>query len=769
MVAPSQSSSLAARALPFSRSAIHSHSNSCSLLFDAGTIQFDLGLAANDHGDNHCPSGSVSRLTTSLRGGRRRFRLPRLDVALRRFLRQQQPRPRPQQWSWTRTVAVLLAACLVATLSSWPLLRQPVIAVGAIAEQDYLAPRAASVIDRAALEARRRELGSRTLVQVVDPQQTRLLRETLAQWLTELAHSVSQNDDGGGVPPIQLTQAEQASQQQLQGEDRQLWEDAVRSAQQRMLQQGVLASLSEADLQQASRMQLSALCDGAPAPDDCVLQQQVGARLLLRSLRGKTNLRTDPNLTRSLVDELLRQNVETIEVQAGSPIVSRGQQITARQFEVLDHFGQVGRRPALAAWSLRFGEALFGAILLVLVARRWRPELQMRHGLFLLLTLALVQALKLWLGASFSPLAVLVPATFLLAGGMGTAAALAWLAMATLLWPLPMDELAILRLLVAGLIAGIAALISTRQRSRAQLLLTAMVLTLVALLLQAVLLELAEQLGVTTGLRGGEFLGESILMGGLLLLALTLAPALENACGLLTRSRLLELADLQRPLLRRLAREAPGTFEHTLMICSLAEAGAEAIGADVDLVRTGSLYHDIGKLHAPEWFIENQAGSVNPHEKLDDPWASARVLQAHVDEGLKMAHRYRLPDQVRDFIPEHQGTMRMQYFWTAARQRQADVAEVDFRYRGPAPRSRETAIQMLADGCEAALRSLPPETSDAEAGAMVHRIFAGRLADGQLRQSGLSRGELALVNDAFVEVWKRMRHRRIPYPIERRR
>lgn len=666
-------------------------------------------------------------------------------------------------------MAILLAACLVAMLSSWPLLRQPVIAVGAIAEQNYTAPRAASVIDRPALEARRSELGSRTFVQVVDPQQTRLLQQTLEQWLMELARSVSQDDNGGGVPPVELSQAERESQRQLQGEDRQAWEDVIRTAQQRMLQQGVLASLSQADLQQASLMQLAVLCNQPREPDQCELKQQVGARLLLRSLRGKTNLRTDPNLSRSLVEELLSQNVETIEVPAGSLIVSRGQQITSRQFQVLDHFGQVGRRPALAAWSLRFGEALLGALLVVLVARRWRPELQLRHGLFLLLSLALVQALKLWLGASFSPLAVLVPATFLLAGGVGTAAALAWLAMATLLWPLPMGELSILRLLVAGLIAAIAALISARQRSRAQLLLTAMALTLVALLLQAVLLQLAEQLGMATGLRsGGEFLGEGILMGALLLIVLALAPALENACGLLTRSRLLELADLQRPLLRRLAREAPGTFEHTLMICSLAEAGAEVIGADVDLVRTGSLYHDIGKLHAPEWFIENQAGGVNPHELLDDPWASARVLQAHVDEGLKMAHRYHLPGRVRDFIPEHQGTMRMQYFWTAACKRQANVAEADFRYRGPAPQSRETAIQMLADGCEAALRSLPPETSDAEASAMVQRIFAGRVADGQLRQSGLSPAELALVNDAFVEVWKRMRHRRIPYPIERR-
>ena len=219
---------------------------------------------------------------------------------------------------------------------------------------------------------------------------------------------------------------------------------------------------------------------------------------------------------------------------------------------------------------------------------------------------------------------------------------------------------------------------------------------------------------------------------------------------------------------RRLSCEAPGTFEHTLMICSLAEEGARAIGADVDLIRTGSLYHDVGKLHAPGWFIENQKEEPNPHDDLDDPQASAAVLQAHVDEGLKLARRHRLPRPIADFIPEHQGTLKMGYFLHRARERDASVDERRFRYRGPAPRSRETAVLMLADGCEAALRSLPPDTSDQQARDTVRRIVEGRYRDGQLRKSSLSRSEIELVIRAFVQVWRRMRHRRIPYPIPAR-
>jgi len=137
------------------------------------------------------------------------------------------------------------------------------------------------------------------------------------------------------------------------------------------------------------------------------------------------------------------------------------------------------------------------------------------------------------------------------------------------------------------------------------------------------------------------------------------------------------------------------------MSCGLAEEGARAIHADVDLIRTGALYHDVGKLHGPQWFIENQGDGANPHDELDDPEASAAILQAHVDEGLRLARRYRLPRPLADFIPEHQGTLKMGYFLHQARERNPEILEERFRYRGPNPRSRETAVLMLADGCEA--------------------------------------------------------------------
>jgi putative nucleotidyltransferase with HDIG domain len=292
-----------------------------------------------------------------------------------------------------------------------------------------------------------------------------------------------------------------------------------------------------------------------------------------------------------------------------------------------------------------------------------------------------------------------------------------------------------------------------------------------ALLAEWLLLQLELFRGVREGGLpiGSDLTGEALVLGGLLLGVLLIGPMVESFFDLLTRSRLMELADLERPLLRRLSCEAPGTFEHTLMICGLAEEGARSIGADIDLTRTGALYHDVGKLHGPQWFIENQEGGDNPHDQLDDPQLSAGILQAHVDEGLKLAKRYRLPKPLADFIPEHQGTLKMGYFLHEARRRDPQIREEDYRYRGPTPRSRETAVLMLADGCEAALRSLPPDTSETQARDVVRSIVEARWRDGQLTDSGLTPAELELLVRAFVRVWRRMRHRRIPYPIPARK
>ena len=695
-------------------------------------------------------------------------RFPGVSKLWRRWQRHQRPAGRILRWTPLQSAIVLMLCLAVAMASSLPWLVEPNLQPGDLAPFDAQAPKAALVRDSTALEQRRSTLVARSVVQVIDPDQTRELMLRLERQLSQLQR-ITESGLSARVGPVNLSAGEQNWLEERTEEQRLAWDNQVRRTAERMLSQGLVSSLAVDQLQQASAMQLEA--DRMASESESA--RSLAVKLLVSSLQGSSNLRTDPNLSKQLIEEqLTKQGIPTIEVRKGDLITRKGEPISPQAFDVLDHFGLVRRQARPLIWLGRFTEALAACGVMLLVMRRERPGLEVRQALLALSLLLLVQIAKLWFQSTVSPLAVLVPPTLILTEGLGTSCGLAWMAVAALIWPVPVNGLGDGRLMIAVVMATAGGVIAGRQRSRGQLLQLALLLPMAALLGQWILLQLQPLSGwrpwgsLNPGL--DELGAEALLLGVLLMISLLMIPLLEGSFGLVTRARLLELADQERPLLRRLSCEAPGTFEHTLMICGLAEEGARAVGANVDLIRTGSLYHDVGKLHAPDWFIENQKDGPNPHDALNDPEASAAVLQAHVDEGLKLAKRHRLPRPIADFIPEHQGTLKMGYFLHRARERNADVDENRFRYHGPTPRSRETAILMMADGCEAALRSLPPDTSDSQAIDTVRRIVESRLLDGQLRKSGLGRAEVELVLQAFVRVWRRMRHRRIPYPIPAR-
>jgi putative nucleotidyltransferase with HDIG domain len=250
--------------------------------------------------------------------------------------------------------------------------------------------------------------------------------------------------------------------------------------------------------------------------------------------------------------------------------------------------------------------------------------------------------------------------------------------------------------------------------------------------------------------------------------ALGISPFLERFFDVVTPIRLVELSNPNGDLLKRLATEAPGTFQHTLFVACLAEAAARELHCNVELIRAGTLYHDIGKMHDPLGFIENQMGGPNKHDEIDDPYLSAEIIKKHVGEGIAMAKKYGLPRAIRDFIPEHQGTLLISYFYHQAKQRsdsngKEPVIEECFRYDGPIPRSRETGIVMLADSSEAALRSMKDVTPE-QAMDTIKKIFQARWRDNQLADSGLRLEELPVIAEVFVRVWQQFHHQRIAYP-----
>ena len=255
------------------------------------------------------------------------------------------------------------------------------------------------------------------------------------------------------------------------------------------------------------------------------------------------------------------------------------------------------------------------------------------------------------------------------------------------------------------------------------------------------------------------------VMNGFLspILTIGLLPLFESIFGITTDVTLLELSDLNRPLLKRLAIEAPGTYHHSIMIGTLAEDAAEAIGANSLLARVGSYYHDIGKMLKPEYFVENQSGVSNKHEKLA-PTMSAMILEAHVKEGVELAIENNLPKSIIDFITGHHGTSTMTYFYEKAKQEQGETPDIkDYQYPGPNPTSKEVAIVMLADSVEAASRTLD-DPKPARIRNLVHRIFMDKFDSGLLENSSLTLRDIKKIEDSFVRVLIAFHHRRIKYP-----
>jgi len=247
-------------------------------------------------------------------------------------------------------------------------------------------------------------------------------------------------------------------------------------------------------------------------------------------------------------------------------------------------------------------------------------------------------------------------------------------------------------------------------------------------------------------------------------------PFLESFFSQTSNLRLLELADVNQPLLKRMSMEAPGTYHHSLIVASLAENAATAIGANGLLCRVGAYFHDIGKMVKAEYFIENQGTFGNPHDRVS-PSLSKIVITSHVKEGLALAKAQKLEKRVRDFIPEHHGTSQIEYFYQKAlkleekeeEEQKEEVSEETYRYPGPKPQSRETGIVMLADSVEAASRTLE-EPNHQRFKDLVYKIINKKFFDGQLDETSLALRDLRTIAERFTSTLTSIYHARVPYP-----
>lgn len=525
-------------------------------------------------------------------------------------------------------------------------------------------------------------------------------------------------------------------------------------ATERMLAQGIAFGLPDALLESAIKLQVK----GEVSPT----AQPIALQLLATSLQP--NLVKDELQTHAQAERAAQEvKPEMVTIRRGEVIVYRGEEISTVDFALLDHFG-LSRRGTDWFGLLGFGGLVSGVVAVFAWVER-RSGIKMRQRdrlLILLLCLSTPLLIALRVPSTNLPAVGLLVSTFYNSPlGFTVVTGL------TLLLPIGMAGLSWTELLASAAAGWLCASLAGRLRSRGEL----AILGAGAGLLQAGLYLLLH--GFVGGMGWSALLGAAAIQGlmGLAacIVAIGISPYLEQVFDLISTIRLVELANPNCALLKRLAAEAPGTFQHTIFVATLAEAAARKLDCNVELVRTGTLYHDIGKMHDPLGFIENQMGGPNKHDTLNDPWKSAEIIKKHVTEGLVMARKHHLPKAIRAFIPEHQGTMLIAYFYHQAQQRAEQdpialtVREQDFRYDGPIPQTRETGIVMLADSCEAALRSLKDATRD-EALSMINKILRARWQDDQLVHSGLSRDDLSKIAAIFVEVWQQFNHQRIAYP-----
>lgn len=454
--------------------------------------------------------------------------------------------------------------------------------------------------------------------------------------------------------------------------------------------------------------------------------------------------------------------------QAGETIVQRGQVLKAEDIEALQAFGLVQPKPDVGFWLQSVLVAFLIVTYLFLYIRRKKAIISDMR----LLTVMIALFLLFLYTARVLPTDNLFPYVFPYAAFSMVIAAL-----------VVNSEVAMLTSL------GLAILIAYAQPNALELLMY----TLVSSQFSVLALGKARRIVsfIIAGLTGGAagalvlivlirlsgptdpisiiYITAAVLFGGIASAGFALLLQFVSAqyLGFSTALHLIDISRPDHPLLRMLLTNAPGTYQHSLQVANLAEQAAERINADVLLVRVGAIYHDIGKALNPAFYIENQvAGATNPHDQLD-PTVSARIIISHVADGLNLARKYRLPRRIQDFISEHHGTMIARYQYARAVQMAGgDESKVDieqFRYPGPKPRSRETAILMLADGCEARVRAEMPK-DEQTLRQVIKSVFDHRIAMGQLDETPLTLRDLSELMDAFSTILRNVYHPRLIYP-----
>lgn len=640
--------------------------------------------------------------------------------------------------------------------------------VGDVATQEILAPRAVNY-ESEVLTDEQRQLAANSAAPHYTLPDTSIARQQLDHLRATLDYISSVRSDPhasfeqkmADLAALQSTQLSQETSEAILALSESRWQ-AVQQEAIIVLERVMRNTIRENEVE-GYRRSVPALVGLALPEDQAAIVAELAAAFIA------------PNsfYSESLTETARQQAIDAVELEfvtyePGETVVRRGQKVTKTEIEALQHLGLV---QAETRWQDFAGDGILVLLCtgLILIYFRRNPGITSDNRKLLILAGLFLSFL---VGARFIiPLHEVLPYIYPMAAYALVVSALFGTELA-IVTVIPLTLLSVyghavsFELTLFYIVGSLYGVLIPKRELRITTYVWSGITVAAAgaAVLVAYLLPLPETDWMTlTRLLGFSVLNGLLVSGLSVILQYLLSPIL----GQITPLQLLELSRPDHPLLSHLMHHAPGTYQHSLQVANLSEQAAEVIGADSFLTRVGTLYHDVGKTINPQFFIENQAqGQINTHDDLDAAESAALII-SHVTYGLELARKNRLPKRIQDFISEHHGDTITFYQWTQAlKSVDGDASQLDkefFRYPGPRPQSRETALVMLADGCEARIRANRPETKEALR-EMIKDTIDKRVASGQLDQTDLTLKDLDIVVDTFTATLRGIYHPRVEYP-----
>ena len=469
----------------------------------------------------------------------------------------------------------------------------------------------------------------------------------------------------------------------------------------------------------------------------------------------------DEAKTKSTINEKVSQiHDQYIEIKAGTLIAKTGEVLTERKIDILDKLGIYNYKISIFIIALNLIFLLvISSIFNVVTIKFYSKEIleKNKYKAVMLLTIATLLSFRIVPNSMIYLLpldTMLLLLMFIVKPRFSV-----FLTMMVISYMLPITDYDLKYFTIQSIAILATGFLSKNISTRSSVIAIGIQLAILKILLYLILSFFSVEESYGVALNTIKIFISGLFSG---MLAIALLPYFERTFNILTVFKLIELADLSHPLLRKLSIEAPGTFQHSMMVATLSENAVVEIGGDPIFTRVACYYHDIGKTKRPQYYVENQTDGKNLHNDIS-PFMSKMIILAHTREGAEMGKKYKIPKEIRDIMFEHQGTTLLAYFYNKAKEIDPNIQEEEFRYSGPKPQTKESAVILLADSIEAAVRSLDVK-DPVKIEQMVRKIVDSKIRDNQLSDANITFREVEIIVNSFLKTFGAIYHERIKYP-----